>query len=296
MPRAVLTGACRNKSRIVVLADEGSFTKASRRLHIEQPSVSRAIQRLESQLGTALFLRTNRKVQLTTKGLELLAIARHVLSKAGEFAAAAADQENELSGAIKFAAESPLSFLWLPDTIEALAKDYPRLWPMMFTGVTDDLIRRIKARELEFGLFFYEGERQNGLEYHVVGHCQFQLVVARKLVAGGLNSFIGSREISDPKSLKLPTFDRLKRINKDLRIKYSANDLAAYRELLLKGLGIGLLPKAMVQADIRRGRLKAAYPELKLEFPVHLVHRQGEVLSLEARRLVEVFASSSGLR
>ena len=56
----------------VGVAEEESFTRAAKKLFIEQSAVSKAIKRLEVEIGATLFLRTKRRVQLTTKGAGLL--------------------------------------------------------------------------------------------------------------------------------------------------------------------------------------------------------------------------------
>lgn len=65
----------------VDLAQDGSFTKAAERLHMTQPTLSLQIQRLESQLGFALFRRSTRSVQLTPDGTQLLARASRLLEE-----------------------------------------------------------------------------------------------------------------------------------------------------------------------------------------------------------------------
>ena len=46
----------------------GSLTKAAEELYISQPAVSQAIKQLESQLGTTLFNRTHRGMELSVQG------------------------------------------------------------------------------------------------------------------------------------------------------------------------------------------------------------------------------------
>lgn len=52
----------------LAMAENQSFTKTAEVLHTTQPTVSRQIQMLEEELGTCLFYRTRRNVQITESG------------------------------------------------------------------------------------------------------------------------------------------------------------------------------------------------------------------------------------
>ncbi len=51
------------------IAEEGTISKAAKALHITQPTLSRQLRELENELGTSLFIRGRRKLQLTDAGL-----------------------------------------------------------------------------------------------------------------------------------------------------------------------------------------------------------------------------------
>lgn len=72
----------------VAAAEELHFTRAAARLYVAQQALSRDVRRLEHALGTALFLRTTRQVELTADGRRLLPLARRVLRAHEELAAA----------------------------------------------------------------------------------------------------------------------------------------------------------------------------------------------------------------
>ena len=65
----------------VTVAETLSFARAAERLHISQPPLSRQIQALEHELGTALFVRTKRSVRLSSAGLALLPEARRLIEQ-----------------------------------------------------------------------------------------------------------------------------------------------------------------------------------------------------------------------
>jgi DNA-binding transcriptional LysR family regulator len=72
----------RHLATFVAVAEEGSFTRASERLHIVQSAVSAGVRTLERELGAALFDRTTHQVDLTDAGHALLPDARATLAAA----------------------------------------------------------------------------------------------------------------------------------------------------------------------------------------------------------------------
>ncbi len=60
--------------------EEGSLLKASEKLHVSQPSLSRAMQKLESELDVALFERNANKIALNENGKILMDYARDILA------------------------------------------------------------------------------------------------------------------------------------------------------------------------------------------------------------------------
>ena len=73
----------------VAVAEEGGFSRAARRLHVVQPTLSMQIRDLDHELGGALFERGARRTELTPAGRAFLPEARQVLAQADRAASAA---------------------------------------------------------------------------------------------------------------------------------------------------------------------------------------------------------------
>ena len=67
----------------IELTETNSFAKAANNLNLSQPALSRRIQKLEHELGTTLFDRTTRKVQLSYSGRNFYDRARGIFVNHG---------------------------------------------------------------------------------------------------------------------------------------------------------------------------------------------------------------------
>ncbi len=73
----------------VAVAEEGHVGRAAQRLHVAQPPVSRQIRALEDEIGTRLFTRTPRGMELLPSGAAFLDHARGILAAVSVASAAA---------------------------------------------------------------------------------------------------------------------------------------------------------------------------------------------------------------
>ena len=69
----------RQLTYFVEISEQKSYTKASQRLNVSQPALSKSVQRLEDELGVNLFLRTPGKIELTNDGVEVLNNAKELV-------------------------------------------------------------------------------------------------------------------------------------------------------------------------------------------------------------------------
>ena len=109
----------------IAVAEELHFTRAAERLGITQPPLSQQIQRLEAELGIALFTRDNRGVALTEAGNAFLDGARRTLAEAER---ALEDVQRVTQGHVGTLTIGTVSSAWyvfLPRVLRKFRRHYP---------------------------------------------------------------------------------------------------------------------------------------------------------------------------
>jgi DNA-binding transcriptional LysR family regulator len=271
------------------VAKERGFTNAARSLRIQQPAISRMVQQLEDSLGFDLFERRGREVQLTPQGEEVFARCQRIFAEVEGLRAELGEIGGVCHGPLTIAAADPIASGFIPGILKDFVAKYPRVYPIINSGPASMLFEKIVSGSLEFGLFFHVPEVPSKLELSVFKPVRFYLVVRADLRRSStvLESFIGSREVDDTDTRRFPTLEKLRVDHPAAKITISSNNLSAHREMVLKGLGVSILPDFLVEQDLKRGHLAALYPRRKFEFNMKLVKRKSSVLSLNARTFLE---------
>lgn len=103
----------------------GSYAAAARALGITPSAVSKSVQRLEQQLGVALFTRTTRSLALTSEGRDLHERALRLLRDAEEIEQAAVRARAEPAGSLRIAASFPVGLHIIAPLLPAFCRQYP---------------------------------------------------------------------------------------------------------------------------------------------------------------------------
>jgi DNA-binding transcriptional LysR family regulator len=111
----------------VAVAEEEGFGRASRRLSLSPPAVTRAVVALERRLGAALLHRTTRKVRLTEAGSRFLADCRRILGELEAAEAAAAGEHAELRGQIGITASVVFGRMYVAPLLFDFLARHPRV-------------------------------------------------------------------------------------------------------------------------------------------------------------------------
>jgi DNA-binding transcriptional LysR family regulator len=109
----------------VTVIDSGSITAAAEKLQQTVSGVSRALTRLEKQLGVALILRTTRRLQLTEEGELFLDRARAILTAMEDAEEAVTRHREQPSGRLRVDAATPFMLHCIVPHMAAFAGRYP---------------------------------------------------------------------------------------------------------------------------------------------------------------------------
>src|ERR1700760_1874728 len=99
---------------LAAVAETGTVTEASRRLHVTQSALSHQLRDAEEKLGAALFLRMGKKMVLTPAGATLLISTQRVLEELSNCERMIANSHGGTTGIIRLSTESYTCYHWLP--------------------------------------------------------------------------------------------------------------------------------------------------------------------------------------
>ena len=155
----------------VTIVSSGSLGRAAEALHVTQPALSRAIRRLEDELGASLFERHSRGMHLTAVGEALLPHAI-VLQREAEQAREEIDAMRGLArGTIRCGAVGSIASLVLPLAVSGVLEQWPNLRVEIIEGVWDRLADALIRREIDLALSMAVPDTD---EIVAIGDCRWE--------------------------------------------------------------------------------------------------------------------------
>jgi DNA-binding transcriptional LysR family regulator len=260
----------RHLEYFVAVAEELSFTKASRRMHVVQSGVSSAIQSLERELAAPLFERDRHRVALTDAGRALLPEARATLGAAQAAKDAVGQARGRLRGTVTVGTMLSTGTVDLPAILGRFHGMHPDVSVRLRISATGSsgLIREVQAGALDLAVASLPGPPPAGLAARLIAQERLVLIchpehrlaarhsVALAETAG--EAFIdfppgwGNRAIVD-RAFALAGIER--------QVPFEVADFTGAGGLVRHGLGIAFLP-ASVAARLLAQQDPAAAPRL----------------------------------
>ncbi|TYP72481.1 LysR family transcriptional regulator [Paenibacillus methanolicus] len=273
------------------VAREGSVTKAARSLGYVQSNITARIRHLENELGTTLFTRHNRGMDLSGSGKLLLQYADKIIGLLDD-AALALSASDEPGGSLRIGSTQTAAAVRLPSLLTAYYGRYPSVSLSVATGHTQYLIEQVLRYELD-GAFIGSGVDHPELagmptfeeELVVVTSPavpDLEAALARPILVftvgcsyrDVLQAWVRSKGLSNPVTMEFGTLD-------------------AILGGVTAGLGISLMPLAVIRRQIEEGRLRAyPLPELYGRMTTHFITRKDSFVSSALREFIAMLPES----
>lgn len=156
-----------------------NITKTAELLFMTQPTLTRRLQQIESELGSVLILRTNKGVTFTPEGAMVALRSAEMLQIIDGIKADLAKDKQKLKGTLRLGAPNSYLHFVLPSLLEKFALEYPDIQVELHSGLSHDLLKDLEGGELDAS--FVRGEVHTPLKKVLLAKDQIHLVSKEKL-------------------------------------------------------------------------------------------------------------------
>src|SRR6202162_4097572 len=246
----------------------GSFRGAAQRLNTTQPAISQRIAQLEREMGVKLLNREHRVASPTASGRQLMVYAEKLIGLRSEMMAAVGDR-SAMRGVMRLGVAETVVHTWLPRLIKSVNTAYPNLSLEIEVDITPNLSARLLAQEIELafvlGPLSVSSVRNRPLCDYPIGF----------LASPSLGLGNGPLTVHDLAKFPIITFPRKTQpyeivpslFNRPglppIRLHASAS-LGTVVHMAIEGLGIAVIPTAIVENELADGRLQLLSTDLKI--------------------------------
>lgn len=247
----------RHLKTFCAVCEEGGITRAAEKLCVAQPSVSQTIGELERYYGVSLFDRVGRRLVLTPEGERLRVKAQEAIASFSEFEEAARD--TNARHVIRIGSSVTAGQMVLPRLIAAIEATLDRAECRAIADSAAAVEQLVEEGSLDLALV--EGSVSRALAAEAVFSDRLMAVCSAGMKIK--NTLSPAELVSLPLLLRRrgsasrDLFDeRLSALGLKAQPKLSSSSNSVLLAAAREGLGVAVLPEALVAADLSAGRLK----------------------------------------
>lgn len=280
----------RHLKTFCAVCKEGGITRAAEKLCVAQPSVSQTIGELERYYGVSLFDRVGRRLVLTPEGERLRVKAQEAIASFSEFEEAARD--TNARHVIRIGSSVTAGQMVLPRLIAAIEATLDRAECRAIADSAAAVEQLVEEGSLDLALV--EGSISRALAAEAVfsdrlmAVCSAGMKIKNTLSPAELVSLplllrrrgSASRDLLD---------ERLSALGLKAQPKLSSSSNSVLLAAAREGLGVAVLPEALVAAELAAGRLKEVRIQgLELSRRWFAVRRQDKKFTLAQQQAYEL--------
>lgn len=216
-------------------------SRAAERLGVTQPTLSHCIKRLESAVGTTLFIRTKKGIELTPAAERLRQSSDELLLKWDEVMKAANDEMDEAKGLIKIGVHTAVAQYMLPQVLPSFLKQYPEIQISLDHGLSRHMTEKVISSQIDVGF--------------VVNPVDHPDLVIKELILDRVTFWRSKNTVNTEVLLVEPSLlqsqSLLQKMSKkglSFKRTLESNSLEVIAQLLQAGAGTAILPERVMKA------------------------------------------------
>lgn len=163
----------------LTLAETLHYGQCSQRCHVSPSTLSRTIQQLEADVGTALFLRDNRSVELTPAGRRFQAYARETIDQWAAVKLALQDGAAELEGELSVYCSVTASYSFLYQILHTFRSAQPKVEIKLHTGDPENGLNRVQNGFEDIAMAARPPRLPEGVAFRLVGTTPLVLIAPK---------------------------------------------------------------------------------------------------------------------
>lgn len=282
---------------VVAVAQEQGFSRAAERLHRTQPAISQAVQRLEAELGEALFDRSSKDGTLTAAGQVLFEYAQQMLNLRSDAVTSIKELRDLGRGKVTIGANE-YTVMYLLPVIAVYRLRHPQVKIEVKRSLASRIPAEVVGRAVELGVVSFRPHDPALRAVPAVMDELALIVEPGHPLAGrtevsvrelGAETFIAHNVASPYRERVVQTFEKHRT---PLNISMELPTLEAIKKFVERGAGVALIPRLTATDEIARGQVVGlAVREMRLERRLHIIYRKGATLSHAARAFLKVAQS-----
>jgi DNA-binding transcriptional LysR family regulator len=269
---------------LVAVAEEGSFTLASRKLIVTQSAVSHSMRTLEEQLGCRLLDRSGKTVTVTAEGEILLHRCRRILREIDQTTRDLDGLRRWGQTRIRVGAPHSLCHFLIPNVLREFRDCFPRCEANIDAGDTSTLLKKLAQGELDLVVGLKPKNHDKEGYRHMFNDELAFVVSPFHPWAAKKDSMMET--LSDQQFIIYGRATETHRLIEDWLEKMTGRtkkplvlgDMQAIKEMAKLGTGVGIVAPWVAAKEILEGRLYAVpipEPRIRREWGAfHSVHRQ----------------------
>ncbi|HJW82377.1 MAG TPA: LysR family transcriptional regulator [Acidiferrobacterales bacterium] len=270
------------------VARGGSFSRASRELHLSQPAVSMQIKQLEESLGLPLFEQIGKRIHLTEAGKEVLTYARAITQQLDELEGVLNRLKGLSGGRLRISVATTANY-FIPSLLGNFSRRFPDVTVTLDVTNRETLLKQLAENTVDLVIMgqppaeadvVAEAFMDNPLV--VVAPPGHPLAGKKRIPLSRIQeeTFL-VRESGSGTRIAMERFFSERGMKQKTGMEVGSNE--AIKQSVQAGLGLGLLSRTTIEQELALKRLVvldiAEFPIMRQWF---VVHRRGKRLSAAA--------------